>query len=74
MSFNFTGDGQGATVTTLPFVSEMQARGITPQTSSPVGSGPSDVFNVPVSPPYMTGTDTFVNPDAPYISLYDARR
>jgi len=79
VSIDFTGVGQGVTTTsTIPNFGElMAAKGITPQTASPVssaGGGVPSVFNVPVGPVYTTGTNTFVNPDAPYISKYDARR
>lgn len=37
-------------------------------------SSGSGVFMVPVGPPQTVGTDTFVNPDAPYISKWDGIR
>ena len=73
MSIDFTGAGQGVTTPTTPisgFHEMLGAKGITPQTASPVGGGASDVFSVPVGPKQIIKTDTFVNPDAPYISKY----
>lgn len=36
--------------------------------------GSSNVFNVPIGKPQTVGTNTFVLPEAPYISKYDAVR
>jgi len=78
MTIDFTGTGQGLSLTGTNFESKVDEfnrkfREATGMNSGSVGSDPTE-FAVPVGPGRMVGTDTFVNPDAPYISLYDARR
>jgi hypothetical protein len=57
------------------FEEMMKQRGIPVQSTGASGaSGGSTLFNVPIGPPQTVGTDTFLNPDAPYISKWDGIR
>lgn len=57
------------------FFDYMRQKGISVQPTGASGaSGGSTLFMVPIGPPQTVGTDTWMNPDAPYISKWDGVR